>query len=215
MNMPLASIGRRRGLQLALAWTGTLLGPGQAKADPAAVAPIRELCDALLLAMHAGSAAPFGQRFAALAPVVDRAFDLPTILQVSVGPAWTGLPPDQQTALLTAFRRYTIASYVNSFDNFDGQRFDIQADTKSLPNGEQLAQTQIVSSSGESHELDYVMRQDGGAWKAVDVLADGSISRAAVQRSDFRRLVARGGAQALIDSLDKKTADLSGGAALS
>jgi phospholipid transport system substrate-binding protein len=60
-----------------------------------------------------------------------------------------------------------------------------------------------------------VMRNDGGAWKAVDVLADGSISRAAVQRSDFRRLVARGGAQALIDSLDKKTADLSGGASLS
>ena len=47
---------------------------------------------------------------------------------------------------------------------------------------------------------------------AVDVLADGSISRVAVQRSDFRRLVARGGAQALIDSLNQKTADLSGGA---
>jgi hypothetical protein len=32
-----------------------------------------------------------------------------------------------------------------------------------------------------------------------------------VQRSDFRRLVARGGAQALIDSLDQKTKDLSSG----
>ena len=59
------------------------------------------------------------------------------------------------------------------------------------------------------------MRQGGGAWKAVDVLADGSISRVAVQRSDFRRLVGRGGAQALIESLNRKTADLSGGATLS
>ena len=73
-------------------------------------------------------------------------------------------------------------------------------------------QTKIISSSGESHELDYVMRQEGGAWKAVDVLADGSISRVAVQRSDFRRLVSRGGAQALIESLNQKTTDLSGGA---
>jgi len=32
-----------------------------------------------------------------------------------------------------------------------------------------------------------------------------------VQRSDFRRLVERGGAQALIESLNQKTTDLSGG----
>jgi len=211
--MPLASIGRRRCLQIALAFTGTVLGLRQVQAEPGAVAPIRELCDALLRVMRAGGSAPFAQRFTELAPVVDRAFNLPAILQVSVGPAWSGLPPDQQAELLKAFRRYTVASYVNSFDNFNGQRFDIQPDTKSLPNGEQLAQSRIVSAS-DSHELDYVMRHDGGTWKAVDVLADGSISRAAVQRSDFRRLVARGGAQALIDSLDKKTADLSGGAAL-
>ncbi len=180
-----------------------------------AVAPIRELCDALLSIMKAGSSIPFAQRFAELVPVIDRVFNLLVILQFSVGPAWNSLPADQQSALLAAFRRYTIASYVNSFDNYNGQHFDVQPDTKSLANGEQVAQTRIVSSpSGESHELDYVMRQDGGAWKAVDVLADGSISRVAVQRSDFRRLVARGGAQALIDSLNQKTADLSGGAAL-
>ena len=178
------------------------------------VAPIKDLCDALLRIMKAGSATPFAQRFAMLAPVIDRVFDLSAILQVSVGPAWSSLPPDQHATLLTAFRRYTIANYVNSFDNFTGQRFDVLPDTKSLPNGEQLAQTRIMSSSGESHELDYVMRPGGGSWKAVDVLADGSISRVAVQRSDFRRLVARGGAQALIDSLNQKTNDLSGGASL-
>ena len=77
---------------------------------------------------------------------------------------------------------------------------------------EQLAQTRITSASGETHELDYVMRRSSGGWKAVDVLADGSISRVAVQRSDFRRLVARGGAEALIQSLNQKTSDLSGGA---
>jgi phospholipid transport system substrate-binding protein len=213
--MPLASIGRRRCLQVGLAWTGLALGLRRALADSGALAPIRQLCDALLRVMQAGSATPFAQRFAMLAPAVEHAFDLPAILQVSVGPAWSTLPPDQQSTLLVAFRRYTVANYVNSFDSFNGQHFDIQPDTKGLPNGEQLAQTRIVSSSGESHDLDYVMRQDGGAWRAVDVLADGSISRVAVQRSDFRRLVGRGGAQALIESLNKKTADLSGGATLS
>jgi phospholipid transport system substrate-binding protein len=211
--MPLASIGRRRCLQVVSAWFAMTVGLRHAMADAPAVAPVRELCDSLLRVMKAGSATPFAQRFAMLAPVVDRVFNLPAILQVSVGPAWASLPADQHAALLTAFRRYTIANYVNSFDNFTGQHFETLPDTKPLPNNELLAQTRIISASGESHELDYVMRQDGG-WKAVDVLADGSISRVAVQRSDFRRLVARGGAQALIDSLNQKTNDLSGGATL-
>ena len=117
-----------------------------------------------------------------------------------------------QNTLLTAFRRYTIANYVNSFDNYTGQRFDVQPETRALPNGEQVVQTKIISSSGESHKLDYVMRQQGAGWKAVDVLADGSISRVAVQRSDFRRLMSGGGARALIESLNQKTRDLSDGA---
>ncbi len=210
--MPFAPIGRRRCLRIALASAGATLALPRAMADPAAVTPIRQLCDTLLVIMKAGHTTPFPKRYETLAPVAERALDLPAILQLSVGPTWSSLPPDQQTTLMTAFRRYTIANYVNSFDNFTGQRFDIQPDTKPLPNGEQLVQTKIVPSSGESHELDYVMRREGSAWKAVDVLADGSISRVAVQRSDFRRLVSRGGAQALIQSLNQKTNDLSGGA---
>ena len=210
--MPFASIGRRW-CMMALASVGaTVVALPRAMADPAAVAPIRTLCDALIGIMKAGHSTPFRQRFNTLAPVVDRVFDLPAVLQVSVGPVWPSLSPQQQSTLEVAFRRYTLANYVSNFDNFTGQRFEVEPETRSLPNGEQLAETKIISSSGESHELDYVMRDVGGAWKAVDVLADGSISRVAVQRSDFRRLVTRGGAQALIESLNQKSSDLSGGA---
>ena len=47
--------------------------------------------------------------------------------------------------------------------------------------------------------------------KAVDVLADGSISRVAVQRSDFRDLLRNGGVPALITALRQKVVTLSGG----
>ncbi len=175
------------------------------------IVPIRALDEALLGIMRAGKAAPFQKRFDMLAPAVDRAFDLPHILRVSVGAAWSGLNPTLQTSLLGAFRRYTVASYVDNFDEFDGQHFEEQPATRALPDGEQVVVTRIVSRSGDSHQLDYVMQEQDGVWKAVDVLADGAISRVAVQRSDFRQLLDQGGATALMASLQRKTRDLSRG----
>lgn len=190
----------------AMPWRST------AWADPAVVAPVQQLCDQLVRIMKMGASTPFEQRYKVLEPVIESVFDLETILQLSVGLGWGALPPDQKSALAAAFRRYTVASYVNSFDSFTGQRFEVGSDTNSLPNGDQVVKTKIVSPSGESHELNYVMRHRPQGWRAVDVLEDGSISRVAVQRSDFRQILLSGGAQALVSSLQRKTMELSGGA---
>ena len=72
--------------------------------------------------------------------------------------------------------------------------------------------TQIVRRNDSPVEIDYVMRQTAAGWKAVDVLSDGSISQVAVQRSDFRGLLASGGAPALQAGLQRKVATLSNGA---
>jgi phospholipid transport system substrate-binding protein len=206
------TLHRRRGLIVASA--ALLLGgafPVRAENDRAVVAPIEQLVEGLLQIMKAGMGTPFAQRFAMLAPVIDKTFDLTVVLQESVGASWATLSPDQQAKVAQAFRRYTIATYVNSFNQFEGQRFEIKPDTRVVGN-EQVVQTRIIPKSGDSHELDYVMREGAAGWRAVDVLADGSISRVAVQRSDFRRLMSRGGAIALADSLRAKSADLSDGA---
>src|SRR5579871_4641095 len=88
----------------------------QADGEAAAVPPVRQLLDGLLQIMKARPGTPFPQRYDMLAPVIDGVFDLDTILRASVGPSWSLLPPDQQDQLRSAFRRYTTASYVNSFD---------------------------------------------------------------------------------------------------
>ena len=69
-----------------------------------------------------------------------------------------------------------------------------------------------VFRNGDITKLDYVMRQADGLWRVVDILFDGSISRVAVQRSDFRALLASGDPTPLIDSLKKKVVELSNGA---
>jgi phospholipid transport system substrate-binding protein len=183
-----------------------------AHADPGPIAPIQQLTDGLLRVMKAGPRTQFKQRFDMLAPVIDQVFDLDAVLRTSVGSAWASLPPDQQDMLRPAFRRYTVASYVNNFNSFNGQQFAVEPQTWPGGNGGQVVRTRITSPSGDSHELDYVMRNTGSGWRVVDVLADGSISRVAVERSDFRRLLSRGGAPALLASLTTKSQDLSEGA---
>ncbi len=194
---------------------GGLLLPGFGRlalaADADAAAPITALNRGLLNAMHAGKATPFPQRYSALAPLVEGAFDIPGILQASVGPRWSALPPAQQSQLLDVFRRFTVASYVANFDNFSGEKLEVLPISRSV-GADQVVATQIVPSSGEPTRIDYVMRRTPAGWRAVDVLLNGSISRVAVQRSDFRSLLGSGDAGALIQSLQRKTADLSGGA---
>jgi phospholipid transport system substrate-binding protein len=172
---------------------------------------IAELYAALQAAMRAGRSTPFGSRFDAIAPVIDRVFDLDTVLRMSVGMRWAGFDPSTQQRLIRAFRRFTTATYVANFDKYDGEQFTIMPDVRNS-GSDRVIQTEIAAPGADSIRLDYVMRAFGSVWRAVDVLIDGSISRVAVQRSDFRTILANGDAEALIKSLHRKVADLSGGA---
>ena len=179
-----------------------------ATAGPAAT--IQSFEAALLAIMQAGSTAPFPQRFNSLAPVVDRTFDLETILRNSVGLPWSGLTAVQRAALLATFRRYTIASWVANFDAWSGQAFTVSPNLRHVAN-DVIVQTDLVPQHGSPTDLSYVMRQNASGWRVVDVLADGSISRVAVQRSDFRSLLTNGGVPALMASLQQKISSLSDG----
>jgi phospholipid transport system substrate-binding protein len=201
-----------------LASTGSVVGIAMAAgrsawADSTAPLdqPLQELYTALEAAMRSGHTTPFPQRFEALAPVVDQVFDLKTVLRVSVGLRWDNMDADVKTRLLDAFRRFTVATYVASFDKYDGEHFQILPGARDA-GADRIVGTEIVNGSGDHVRMDYVMRADNGTWRAVDVLLEGSISRVAVQRSDFRKILASGDADALIASLRRKVVDLSDGA---
>lgn len=176
--------------------------------DPAT--PIAALNAGLLAAMKAGRAVPFAQRAATLRPVVQAAFDLDAILRSSVGPKFATLPPADQASLRDAFGRYTVDSYAGNFDSYGGEIFAILPNPRGV-GADRVVATTLQQSSGAPIRLDYVMRAGSAGWRAVDVLLDGSISRVAVQRSDFRALVSGGTAAPLIARLQAKAAVLEAG----
>jgi phospholipid transport system substrate-binding protein len=208
-------IARRHLLGLAIAGSVVAIpwwaARAQTAGNPSATVPIQQLDDALLAAMKAGGSTPFDERYRALAPVVEKVFDLDAVLAASIGLSWRTLAAAEQTALEAAFRRYTVSSYATSFDSYNGQSFQVSPAVRTLGNGEVIVQSRLMRADGSSVGLDYVMRRGPSGWQAVDVLTDGSISRVAVQRSDFRELLNSGGAPALVAGLQHKVANLSGG----
>lgn len=195
---------RRRLLALAL------LAPVAAMAQTAASAPVEALDQGILTVMKAARTSSFAERAQMFTPVVLSAFDLPRILHKSVGPRFASFAPAVQAELLDVFTQFTVASYVANFNGFNGERFEVLPDTRAV-GSDQVVQTRLLPANGEPVKLDYVVHNDAGTWKIIDVLLNGSISRVAVQRSDFRSLLTSGEPGPLIASLRSKVARLTAG----
>jgi phospholipid transport system substrate-binding protein len=215
MTHNISAIGRRDllGLVITAFVVPIPWRPGGAQTMDAASArmPVERLDDALLATMKAGDHTPFTERYRALAPVVEQVFNLDAVLAASVGLSWATLPEAQKADLATAFRRYTISSYVSNFDSYNGQSFQVLPSVRAVISGEVVVQTRLVRVNDSPVKLDYVMRNGPARWQVVDVLTDGSISRVAMQRSDFNELLVAGGVPALTAGLARKVANLSAG----
>jgi phospholipid transport system substrate-binding protein len=208
------AIGRRATLVLTAAGFAaafaSLAARADTRSDAAVFAPVTALNAALLTAMKYGDAVSFDRRYQVLAPVIERVFDLNAVLAASVGLSWASIPDAQKTTLASAFRRYTVSSYVANFNSFNGQSFEILPGTRAVGNGEVVVRTRLIRQDKSPVELDYVLRSGPAGWQVVDVLTDGTISRVAVQRSDFQQLLQNGGVPALTAGLQRKVANLSG-----
>lgn len=182
-----------------------LVAPVAVQAQSGPVATIQALDSALIATMKAGKAAGMKGRSAIVGPAIDRAYDLPLMTRLAVGAAWTGIAPADQTALVAAFRRMTIAQYASNFDNFSGQSFTVDPKVEAR-GADSLVRTTLNNPRGSSVAISYRLR--GG--KIIDVFYRNSISQLATRRSDFASSLQSGGAKALIAHLDQLTAKAGG-----
>jgi phospholipid transport system substrate-binding protein len=183
--------------------------PAVAADDPTAVATISSFYDVLLSVMKDGPSLGFNGRRERLAPAIHRTFDLPLMTRLMVGPQWVGLTAGQQQQLVTAFSDFSVATYANRFDDFSGERFQVAANTAPSPEGT-VVTTKMIKGDGDSVEIDYLMHQSAGSWQIIDVYLSGTVSELATRRSEFSSVLRRGGPDALVDLLQKKTLQLRG-----
>ena len=182
--------------------------PAAADAGAAPVALVERLYATLLAVMKEAKKLSFDERYKRLAPAIEQAFDLGLMTRIAIGPGWAQIPADQQQRLTDVFSRYTISVYANRFDDFGGERFEVDAKPTASPNGV-IVGSRILKANGEPVLLNYLMRQDGsGAWKVIDVYLSGTISELATRRSEFVAVLQRGGAAGLVRMIEQRTAAL-------
>ena len=178
-------------------------------AAPAAL--IEGFYAALLALMKQAKKLSFDERYNRLAPTIERVFDLGLMTRIAIGPGWAQLAADQQHRLSAAFARYTISNYASRFDDYGGERFEVSPTATPNANGV-IVDSRLIKSNGERVNLNYLLRQDAaGSWKIIDVYLSGTVSELATKRSEFSAVLQRDGADALVRTIEQRTAALRAG----
>ena len=161
-------------------------------------------CTALIDVMRHADQLGYDGRYAALDPVIRKAFDLPTMTKIVAGTSWSGWSDNQRAAVSEAFARFVVSTYARRFDGYSGESF--VTDTP-LPLGNGiLVMTRLVQKAAPAVTLNYLLRQRPGApWQIVDVFLTGSISELATRRSEFSAVIDHEGYQGLLNALKAKT----------
>ncbi len=191
-------------LTLAAAASALLAGAAYAQASDPAAARIESFDAAVIKTLQAGKAAGAAGRVKVVGPAVEQTFDLPYMTRVAVGPDWTKMSAEDQAALQKAYARYAVANWAKNFDNYSGQKLELDGPVQDRGAGK-VVKTKLTGPGASPVSLTYLMHQDGGTWKVIDVVYNGGISQLSTQRSDFASTLSSGGAKALVAKLDSLT----------
>jgi phospholipid transport system substrate-binding protein len=195
----------------ALLALGAIPDGAVAAPPPDAEAAVRGFYQVLLATMQNGGALGASGRNAKLEPAVLATFDIPHMTQAAAGPSWGTLSEPEQRRLVRAFGHYVVATWAQRFASYSGEQLEV---TGERPYGvERLVETEVVPSDGEPVSINYLMRENGGAWQIADVYLSGTISQLAVQRSEFMSVLNRAGPVGLIQQLNDKATLLAENAA--
>jgi phospholipid transport system substrate-binding protein len=192
-----------------LAFAVILALPGAtARAEASAPqAVVKNFYVVLLEVMKKARELGFDGRYQKLKPAIETAYNLPLMSRLSIGPQWQSLTPQEQEQLSRAFAEFTVATYANRFDDYSGEKFEVQPETAPASGGV-IVQSRLVKSNGEPVTLNYLMREADGRWQIIDVFLSGTISELATRRSEFTSILRRDGAQGLLNVLNRRISEL-------
>jgi phospholipid transport system substrate-binding protein len=186
--------------------------PAPAPADPAPAAGVVERLHAALLdAMRRADELGYEGRRELLAPVLAASFDFAFMSRLALGSEWRKLDEVQRQRWIATFQELSLATYAARFDGFSGESFATDA-TEPAARDTTLVKTRLVRADDEPVHLNYRLRQDGDAWRIIDIYLNGTVSEVALRRSEYAAVLERSGFEALVAELETKIGSYANGA---
>jgi phospholipid transport system substrate-binding protein len=161
--------------------------------------------------------ADVAERYRALEPLIQKTHDLPYIAQFALRRQWPALSEAERARFVAAFEKLSVTTYASRFKTVSAQTF--KAGAASAP-GESSAGggaagepvraqvlTAIVRPGQPDIPLEYLLQQEGGTWRIINIIADG-VSDLALKRAEYQRVLASGSIEDLIEHVEEQTARL-------
>lgn len=140
------------------------------------------------------------ERFARFLPLVQRSFDIATMVRIAVGSYWPQVAEGDRGRIQLEFARFVAANYASRISDTAGLRIEV-APTEVERGGQRLIRSEIIEASGRRNVVSYAVR--GG--RIVDIYLDGDISEIASRRAEFGGVLASSGAAGLLALLRQRT----------
>jgi phospholipid transport system substrate-binding protein len=136
-------------------------------------------------------------------------FDFRAMTQLAVGQHWRQASPEQQKALVDAFRTLLVNTYTASLNVASTGKESVEVKPTTVKPGENdvIVRTTVRTANRPPIPVDYRMTRTANGWKVYDVIVE-NLSLVTNYRSSFASEIGRSGIDGLVKALQSKNQEL-------
>jgi phospholipid transport system substrate-binding protein len=175
------------------------------------VATIESLHHGLVAVARDQPNAALAERYRALEPLIEQTHDLPYIAEFALRRQWPALSESDRARFIAAFEKLSVTTYASRFGNVTAATFKMDDGAADGATPPEQARTQVRAAIARPGErdipLEYLLEPKDGAWRIINIVADG-VSDLALKRAEYQRVLTSGSIDDLIEYVDEQTAQL-------
>ena len=169
-------------------------------------ATVASLHRGLIAASQSSPGASVDARYRTLEPLIEKTHDLRYIAEFALRKQWPMLSETDRQRFVAAFEKLSVMTYASRFKNVSANTFK-SAGPATIESGRAHVLTTIPRQGQPDVSLDYMLEQKDGAWRIINIIADG-VSDLALKRAEYQRILGSGSLDDLIKELEAQTARL-------
>jgi phospholipid transport system substrate-binding protein len=187
---------------LALIILGTVRLSGAASVDDP-LATLRSSVDDVLAVAYAGHGNE--NLPARVRPLLEKCFAFDLVTRQAMGPGWRQFSPTDQKRVSDLFSELVIRTYSARVVGTQRPRITYGTPVELAPDRREIPTRVTTASSSEPFAVVYRLIKYPAGWRIYDVLIEG-VSFVANYRAQFDEIIQKGGAPAVIRTLETKLA---------